>query len=85
MHRKPELRYEAAPWPTLLRGQVSSEAESPGDHTAPVHHAGDVDLRRPVDPRDNGLSDSRPYLIGAEGPPDTGADAGRSLQGTRSA
>jgi hypothetical protein len=67
------------------RGRVVSEAE-PGDHRAVrVQQAGNVNVRCPVDPRNNALHHSPPCLIDPEGPPEAGAGAGRSLQGARSA
>ena len=37
------------------RRRVMSEAEPAGHRAVPVHHAGDMNLRRPVDPRNNAL------------------------------
>jgi hypothetical protein len=76
------------PWPRSHcepSRRIVREAEPAAYRAVPVHHASDVDLRRPSIPATTPLSHSRPHLIGPEGQPETGADAGRSLQGARSA
>ena len=50
-----------------------------------VHHAGDMDLRRPVDPRHFACIHRYSCSSAREGQADAGAGAGRSLQGARSA